>query len=318
MHSDILALPWYEPLKIWTPSKVLRDVRRTNSLTVQTVLCYIQFTLRPYARPSSRHIRGLALHKFVGCVAISNPTFRFAEGARAVTKHDRLAYGVMPLGVALGIVVSGRAGFICGAIGVLAGLVWIIISSAKRGSFDTHEKTEILVLVQEAHARALPQNDSDFDVFLRASLTSRTQFDLGIKEIQLTITASDSSSHWSGLQSPRLADRISGDLDKWHMGKERGQANMKETYVQTARESVPELNTTQPLKIDTPRVGWLHFRLRNITPQEFRTAPMELSVEDALFHKHVVAVNCARHLPGKVWPVRGRKTQKAAIDLSRS
>jgi hypothetical protein len=86
---------------------------------------------------------------------------------------------------------------------------------------------------------------------------------------------------------------------------------MRETYVQTTRESVPELNTTEPLKIDTPRVGWLHLRLQNITPEEFRTAPTELSVEDALSHKHVVALSCPRHLPGKVWPIRGRKAQKA-------
>jgi hypothetical protein len=237
------------------------------------------------------------------------------EGRRAVSKHDRLAYGVMPLGVALGIVVSGRAGFICGAIGVLAGLVWIIISSAKRGSFDAHEKTEILVLVQEAHARALPQNDSDFDVFLRVSLTNRTQFDLGINEIQLTITASDSSSHWSGLCSPRLADRTSGDLDKWHLRKERAQTNTWNASGQTQRESVPELSIAEPLKVGITRVGWLHFRLRNITPEEFKTAHMELTVGDALSHKHVAALSCPRHLPGKVWPIRGRKVQKSTADL---
>src|SRR5262249_47281846 len=224
------------------------------------------------------------------------------EGRRAVSKHDRLAYGVMLSGVALGIVLAGRAGFICGAISVLAGPVWIIISSAKHGGSDAHEKTEILVLVQEAHARALPQNDSDFHVFLRVSLTNRTQFDLGIREIQLTITASDSSSHWSGLCSPRLADRISGDLDKWHLGKEREHTNTWNGNGQTRRESMPELNAAEPVKVGITRVGWLHFRLRNITPEEFRTAPMELSVEDALSHKHVAALlSCPRHLPGKVW-----------------
>jgi len=141
---------------------------------------------------------------------------------------------------------------------------------------------------------------------------------LEIKEIQLTITASDSSSQWSGLQSTRLAQRISGDLDRWHLGKEREQADMRDTYVQTTRESVPERNATEPLKFGTLRVGWLHFRLRNITPEEFRTAPMELLVEDSLCRKHVTAIGCPRNLPGKVWPTRGKKAQRAAADVSLS
>jgi hypothetical protein len=82
------------------------------------------------------------------------------------------------------------------------------------------------VLVREAHARALPESDSDFDVFLNVWLTSQTEFDLAIKEIQLTISAAGSSA--------RFADRISGDLDKWHLGKEREQTDMWDTYVETA------------------------------------------------------------------------------------
>src|SRR5262249_16912751 len=150
-------------------------------------------------------------------------------------------YSMMVAAVGLGIILGGRVGFICSAIGVLAGLAWIIISSVKHGGSSAYEDTEVRMLVLEAHARALPRDDCNFDLFLNVWLTNQTEFDLGIKEIQLTITASDSSSQWSGLQSTRLAERITGDLDRWHLGKEREHTNMRNIYLRAAHHSMPEL-----------------------------------------------------------------------------
>jgi hypothetical protein len=235
-----------------------------------------------------------------------------------MSKPDRLAYGIMVSGIAVGVLLGGRAGWICGVIGVLAGsglLAWIITSSAKHGDSDgvgsveaysAHEKTEVLVLVREAHARALPDNDSNFDVFLSAWLTSQTEFDLAIRNCHLTVVLSDNSV--------RLGQWICGDLEKWHLGKEREESDLWDTHVKSAREQLTELNTAEPLKIGVPRQGWLHFHLRSITPEEFRTRPMELSIEDSLAHRHATSLNCPRHLPGKVWPIRGRKAQKAVAD----
>jgi hypothetical protein len=210
----------------------------------------------------------------------------------------------------LGFILGGRTGIICGVAGVLAGaglLAWIITSSAKHedsgevGSveaYSAHEGTKILMLVRDAHARALPENDSDFDIFINVWVTSETEFDVGIKEFQLTLTASDGST--------RPGERITGDLGKWRVGKEREESDMWDTYVQTSRENLSELNTAQPLLVGIPREGWLHFRLRNLVPEEFRTQPMALSLVDSLFHVHVASVTCQRQLPGKVWPRRGR------------
>ena len=227
-----------------------------------------------------------------------------------MSKRDYLAYFIIVLGFAVGFAIGGRAGIACGVTSVLLGsalLVWVITSSAKDegpnevGSveaYSAHEETKLLVMVRDAHARPLPENDSDFDVFLNVWVTSETEFDVGIKECLLTLTATD--------DTPRVAERISGGLEKWRIGKEREESDMWDTYVHTSRENVAELNTAEPLRVGIPREGWLHFRLRNLAPEEFRTRPMGLSLTDSLSHVHVAVVTCPRHLPGKVWPRRGR------------
>src|SRR5262249_11422570 len=97
------------------------------------------------------------------------------------------------------------------------------------------------------------------------------------------------------------------DHQKWRLGKEREDWDMWNTSdVHSVRESIPELNTSEPLRVGVRREGWLHFRLLNITPEQFKTASMEVLIEDSLSHKHVAAVTCARHLPRKVWPRPGR------------
>jgi hypothetical protein len=204
--------------------------------------------------------------------------------------------------------------------GVLLGsglLVWLIISSVKheetghaaahssaQGRYSAHEETRIFLMVRDAHARALPENNFDFDVFLHVWLASETEFDVAISDLQLTLTATDGSA--------RSGERISGDLEKWHLGTEREESDMWDTYVHASCERVPELNTAEPLHVGIPREGWLHFRLQNITPEEFKTQPMGLTLVDAFSHVHLALVSCPRHLPGKVWPWRGQRTQKAS------
>ena len=239
-----------------------------------------------------------------------------------MSKPDRLAYVSIALAIALGFAIGGRGGLIAGIAGALLGsglLVWLIISSAKheeageaglstdysaQGTYSAHEDTKILLLVRDAHARALPGTDSDFDVFLNVWLASETEFDVAISEFQLTLTATDGSA--------KSGERISGDLEGWHIGKEREESDMWDTYVHAARERIPELNTAEPLHVGIPREGWLHFQLRNITPEEFRTQPMGLTLVDAFSHVHLAIITCPRHLPGKVWPVRGQRAQKAS------
>jgi hypothetical protein len=239
------------------------------------------------------------------------------EGALSMSKPDRLAYIVIGSGLGLGFVVGGTAGIICGVTGVLIGsgwLAWIITSSAKHEgpgevgsaeSYSAHGETKILLVVRDVQARQFPESEAnDFDVFLNLWLVSETEFDLAIKECQLKIKAHDGSA--------MTCERIGGDLDKWHLGKEKEQWDMWDTSdIRAVRESIPELNTTEPLQVGVRREGWLHFRIQNISPEQFKTGSMELSVEDSLSHKHVAAVSCTRHLPGKVWPLRSRNAQCA-------
>ena len=71
------------------------------------------------------------------------------------------------------------------------------------------------------------------------------------------------------------------------MGKEREESDMWDTYVQTSREKLLELNTAEPLHVGVPREGWLHFRLADVSPEEFKNQPMALSLIDSLCHVHV-------------------------------
>jgi hypothetical protein len=249
-------------------------------------------------------------------------SFHLAERGAAMSKPDRVAYGVIVLAIAAGCAVGGRAGIILGVVGGLLGsglLVWLIVSSAKHEeagetspasdysapeAYAAHEETKIFLIVRDAHARALPESDSGFDIFLNLWLASETEFDVAMSDFQLTLTASDGAA--------RSGERISGDLEKWHLGKEREESDMWDTYVHASLERVPELNTAEALHVGIPREGWLHFRLQNITPEEFRTQPMGLTLIDAFSHVHLALVTCPRHLPGKVWPLRGQRAQKAS------
>jgi hypothetical protein len=234
-----------------------------------------------------------------------------------MSKRDYLAYIIIGLGVGLGFIVGGRLGLAIGIVGTIAGLVFLgfVLMSTPAGpesqpvdaalAYSAHQETKILLMVRDAHARQVPESEADdFDVFLNVWLLSETELDLGIKECQLKITAPGSST--------MVCERISGDLEKWHLGKEKEEWDMWNTSdVHAVRESILELNTTEPLKVGVRREGWLHFRIQNISPEQFKTVGMEVLIEDSLSHKHVAAVNCPRHLPGKVWPIRGRRAQPA-------
>jgi len=234
-----------------------------------------------------------------------------------MSKRDYLAYIIIGLAIALGFIVGGRLGLAIGILGTIAGLVYLafVLMSTPAGpdsqpadaalAYSAHEETKILALVRDSHARQVPESEADdFDVFLNVWLLSETEFDLGIKKCQLKITAPDGSS--------RISERIAGDLQKWRVGKEKEDWDMWNTSdVHSVRESIPELKTSEPLKVGVRREGWLHFRIQNISPEQFKTVGMEVLIEDSLSHKHVAAVNCPRHLPGKVWPIRGRRAQPA-------
>jgi hypothetical protein len=229
-----------------------------------------------------------------------------------MSKPARVGLGVLTAGGALGFVVGGPAGLALAAVCLIIGVVLVVASTAQ-GTGPVHsdtpqavrQETRILVLLKDIHARPQRcgkfqeisepnQRDLEFEVFVNCWLLNETDLPLKIAEApQLTLKAPDGST--------KVGERISADLENWRLGNlvaDQWDAEI----VRTVQESILELNTSEPLECGVPREGWLHFRVRNVTPSEFRTGVMELSVKDSHSCVHVGIANGPRHLPGRVWP----------------
>jgi hypothetical protein len=237
------------------------------------------------------------------------------RGASHVSKPERLGLSILTVGGALGLVVGGGpAGLALAAVCLVAGFVLFVASKARgTGPRPTaaqkpqpaHQKAQVLFLVKEVHAR--PQRggkfqeirdsnepDWEFEVFLHCWLLNETDLTLQIVEgPQLTLRTSDGST--------RLGERIGADLEHWRLGK-LVKDEWDPEIVRAVQAPVSELNTADPLACGVPREGWLHFRIRNLSPSEFKTGEMELSIKDSLSCTHVGAVSGPRHLPGRIWP----------------
>ncbi len=228
-----------------------------------------------------------------------------------MTRTERLGLVVLAIGGALGVIVGGGpVGLIFAAICLVVGFLLFVASEARgTGKAPTPgpalQKTRILVLVKEIHARPLrsgrfteirdsSEPDLEFEVFASCWLVNETDLLLKvIEEPQLTVRTSDGST--------RVAEPIKADLKKWRLG-----SLVKDPWdtdiVRAAQEPMSELDTVEPLECGVPRQGWLHFRIRNLSPSEFMTAVMELSIRDSLLCTHVGTAKGPRHLPGRVWP----------------
>lgn len=232
-----------------------------------------------------------------------------------MSKTKRLGLIVLTVGGVLGLVVGGGpAGLVVAAVCLVVGLVLLVASQA-RGTDTTpstaprlgsaRKKTQVLVLVKEIHAR--PQRNGklqeirdpnelglELEVFVNCWLVNETDLPLQIVEgPQLTLRASDGSS--------RLGERISSDLENWRLGK-LVKDEWDPDIVRAVQEPILELSTTAPLECGLPRQGWLHFRLRNLSPSGFKTGAVELSIKDSFSCTHVGVASGPRHLPGKIWP----------------
>jgi hypothetical protein len=232
-----------------------------------------------------------------------------------MSKPERLGLVVLTVGGALGVVMGGGpAGLVLAAVCLVVGLVLVVTSAARgRGPASkatqtlhpASQKTRVLVLVKEVHAR--PQRggkfreirdpnetDLEFEVFLNCWLLNETDLPLQIVEgIQLTLRTSDGST--------RLGERVSSDLSSWRLGtlvKDEWDADV----VRAAQERLSELDLVAPLECGVPRQGWLHFRFRDVSPSELKTGAMALSIKDSFSSTHVGVASGPRPLPGRIWP----------------
>jgi hypothetical protein len=229
-----------------------------------------------------------------------------------------LAGTLMTLGVVSSLFIGGRAGVIGAVLSFTAGLGYLgsqfhLKIKAKQVPASKQvqtlleadvegdkEPTDILVTVKAAYGYSpdvgLDSGNSadrklDLDVFLHAWLVSEAETALGVKNCQLKITTSQGSID---------AARISGDLERWCLDTDKEESDMWDTHFERVRERLVELNTSGALETGAPREGWLHFRVRNISPAEYNSAAMELVVEDSLSVANLSAVTCTRYLSGKV------------------
>jgi hypothetical protein len=166
--------------------------------------------------------------------------------------------------------------------------------------------TPVLVLVKEVHAR--PQRDGKFqdiadpaqtdlqyEVFANCWLVGEASVPVAITELQLALRKADGSA--VGME------RVSGDLQNWRLGRLRENLDSEGLrYLQAAQEEMSELDVTEPLQGGVARAGWLHCRLQNITPAEFKAASLELTVKDSLGRVHLGVARGPHHVPGRVWP----------------
>jgi hypothetical protein len=232
-----------------------------------------------------------------------------------VPKPKRLALIVLTIGGALGLVVGGGpAGLVFAALCLVVGLVLFVASEARgilatpgatQSLQPTAKKTQVLVLVKEVHAR--PQRGGkfqeirdphepglEFEVFVNCWLLNETDIPLQIVEgLQLTLKTSDGSI--------KPGERIISDLESWRLGK-LVKDEWDAEIVRAAQERMLELSTASPLECGVPREGWLHFRFRDVSPSEFKTGAMELSIKDSFSCTHVGVSTGPRHLPGRIWP----------------
>lgn len=214
-------------------------------------------------------------------------------------------------GAISGFATGGPFGLILASVCLIVGLVMVVASEARRAQPEAGEssrkmRARVMLAIKDVHARPHQggrfsaihdpdQPDLELEVFLKCWLVNETAVPLNIETVQLELKASDGSS--------RLAEPVHGDIENWQLGALQEEWETWDMRLRVAMEDVSELDTTVPLECGLVREGWLHFRFRNVTPAEFRSEPLQISLTDSLSHVHVATAPEARHLPGRIWPV---------------
>lgn len=229
-----------------------------------------------------------------------------------MAKLQLYGIGVLACGAITGFATGGPFGLVCASICLIVGLVMVVASEARgtkpeRGPASAAKlRARLMVAIKEVHARPHQggkfraihdpdQPDLELEVFLRCWLVNETDLPLHIESLQLELPASDGST--------RVAEHVRGDFDHWQLGALQEEWKDWDMQLRVSMADVAELDTAVPLECGLAREGWLHFRFRNVTPSEFRSAPMQISIKDSLAQVHVAGASCVRHLPGRIWPV---------------
>jgi len=232
-------------------------------------------------------------------------------GALVMSKLQLVGIGVLACGAITGFAAGGAFGLVVASVCLIVGLVMVVASEARgskpeRGPLSAAKPTaRMIVAIKDVHARPHQggrfravhdpdQSDLELEVFLKCWLVNETNVPLTIQSLQLELETSNGSKC--------IAERIS-DFQNWQIGALQEEWDEWDMRLRVAMEKVSELDTTSPLECGLAREGWLHFRLHNVTPANFKAAPMQVTLRDSLAQVHVAPANAIRHLPGRIWPV---------------
>ena len=184
--------------------------------------------------------------------------FRFRFGV-AMSKPQWFGLAVLGCGAVFGLVWGGPFGLLLASGCLVVGLVLVVASKALGIEHATNPsqtsgktKTPILVLVKEVHARPHRagkfqeirepnQADLQFEIFAHCWLVNDTDEQLGIVSLQLSLTKPGGAA--------TVLERVSGDLEKWRLGRLRDELDSWGVrYLQAAQEQMLELSTAEPLE----------------------------------------------------------------------
>ena len=245
-----------------------------------------------------------------------------------MTKQVLLGIVVLGGGALLGFISGGVAGMLFAAVCLVVGLVLLVSSEAartyrvgKQATRPAHQKTQVVFLIKEIHARPQKggkfqeildpkQEGLQFELFVYCWLVSETELPVQLEQdLQLTLALPG--------KLPFTPERIREDLNSWRLGKLNKEADQWDAQViRAAQESIGELNTTEPLQCGVAREGWLHFRVSDLTPADFKAVAIEIRVTDSLLNVHQATASCPRQIPGRVWPFRAISRPATEVSLS--
>jgi hypothetical protein len=248
-----------------------------------------------------------------------------------ISKREWFGLAVLGFGGVLGLVAGGTLGLALAAVCLVLGLVLFVaseglaISSKAKPTTkeSTANKTNLLVLVKEVHARPYrlgkfqeirgpDQADLQFEVFAHCWIVNDADQPIVLPLHQVSLTKPDGASV--------VLPRVRGDLDSWRLGRLRDELDSWGVrYVRANHEPMLELNLDDPLPAGATRQGWLHLRAENLTPAQLSTGTVTLSIIDSDCESHIGSAKGPHQVPGRVWPSPLRlDTENGANQSTRS
>lgn len=137
----------------------------------------------------------------------------------------------------------------------------------------------------------------DFDVFVNLWVVNEGQFPVTARGYSLSLDTGGAIV-W--------AERVRGDLDKWHIddtGETVGMWGEPRTE-RIRRQLAPDLDegSVKPLERGIHQDGWLHFLFRDVTLSGIQGGSVTAVLEDSLLKTHEGVSAGPRKVPGNVWP----------------